>query len=84
VTRRADSEIAVEFGRRLLSAGRAAGLTQELLAEKAGLHPVTISTLENAKRSATVPTLVRVAQALDLDPAELVRGLRAGGRKQPT
>lgn len=77
VTRRADAEIATEFGRRLAAARATAGLTQEQLAEKTGLHPVTISTLENAKRSATVPTLVRIAQGLSIDPGELVRDLRA-------
>jgi transcriptional regulator with XRE-family HTH domain len=76
MTRPADLAIAREFGQRLARARRDAGLTQERLAEKAGLHPVTVSTLETASRAASVPTLVRVAAALDLDPAVLVAGIR--------
>lgn len=76
MTRPADVAIAREFGRRLAEARRDAGLTQEQLAERAGLHPVTISTLETASRAASVPTLVRVAAALGVDPAVLVTGLR--------
>lgn len=75
MTRRADAEIAEEFGRRLRSARLAAGLTQEQLAEKAGLHAVTISTLETAKRSGTIPTLIRLCAALDADAGDLLRGL---------
>lgn len=76
VTRAADVHIARQFGERLASARHKAALTQEQLAEKAGLHPVTISTLETATRAASVPTLVRIAAALDVDPGDLVRGLR--------
>lgn len=75
MTRQADQAIASEFGRRLAKARREAGLTQEQLAERAGLHAVTISTLETAARAASVPTLVRLAQALAIDPAELVAGM---------
>ena len=76
MTRPADVDIAREFGRRLAAARRSAELTQEQLAERAGLHPVTISTLETATRAASVPTLVRLAHALGVDPAQLVEGLK--------
>lgn len=76
MTRPEDEKIAQEFGRRLAAARTNAGLTQEQLAERAGLHPVTISTLERATRAASVPTLIRLAAALAVDPSELVRDLK--------
>lgn len=75
MTRAADQPIATAFGRRLAAARHDAGLTQEQLAERAGVHAVTISTLETATRAASVPTLVRLAAALDINPAVLVDGL---------
>lgn len=76
MTRAADQTIAAEFGERLAAERRERGLTQEQLAERAGLHPVTISTLETATRAASVPTLVRVAAALGCDAGDLVRELK--------
>lgn len=75
MTAEADRHIAAEFGRRLADHRRAAGLTQEALAERAGLHAVTISYLETGIRAASVPTLVRVADALGVAPGILVDGI---------
>jgi transcriptional regulator with XRE-family HTH domain len=59
----------------LLGARRDAGLTQEQLAERSELHPTQIERLE---RGATLPhldTLVKLAGALDVPPAELCAGV---------
>ena len=48
-----------------------AGLTQEELAERAGLTPHAISALERGVRTRPYPHTVRsLAEALDLDAAE--------------
>lgn len=53
------------------------GLSQEELAARADLHRTYISSLEQGRRNVAIRNLVRLAEALDFDPAELVRGLRS-------
>lgn len=67
-----DVEIAAAFGRRLRVLRKGAELTQEALAERAGLHPTFISNLERGFRVPTVVTLVRLADALDVLPGDIV------------
>ena len=52
-------------------------LTQEALAEKAGLPVETISRAENARMMPTLATLAAVATALGVDLADLVDPSRA-------
>lgn len=52
------------------------GLSQEALGEAAGLHRTEISLLERAVREPRLRTIVRLARALKLDPAELLNGVR--------
>ncbi len=59
----------------------AKGMTQEELAEKAGLSARYIGGIERADVSASVTVLGRVADALEVDASELVRALRSTGRK---
>lgn len=49
-----------------------AGLTQERLAEKAGLHRTYISLLECNRKSPTVDVLFRISSALGLKASELI------------
>ena len=52
---------------------RIAGLTQEQLAEKAGVDASIISRLERGtRRRASYDSIVRLARALNLEPEELV------------
>jgi transcriptional regulator with XRE-family HTH domain len=60
------------FGERLRDLREAAGLTQEALAEAAGVHWVTISRIETGVREVGVTTVVDLAAALGLDPSELL------------
>ena len=41
-------------------------MTQEQLAEKAGLHPVYISQVERADRAITIDSLLKVTKALGI------------------
>jgi transcriptional regulator with XRE-family HTH domain len=52
---------------------RARELTQEELADRAGLSSRYLGSIERAKVSASVTILGRIAQALRLDPCELIR-----------
>ncbi|MBF0695865.1 helix-turn-helix transcriptional regulator [Actinomyces bowdenii] len=51
------------------------GLSQEALAERAGLHWTYVGQVERGRRNLSLHNLLRLAQALDTDPGELVRGM---------
>jgi transcriptional regulator with XRE-family HTH domain len=63
------------FGENLRRARKKAGLSQEALGFKAGLHTTEISRLERAVRDPRLSTISRLAKALDLDTETLVRGV---------
>jgi transcriptional regulator with XRE-family HTH domain len=52
------------------------GLSQEELAWAAEMHPTEISRLERNVRDPRFTTIVRIAKALRIRPAELMRGIR--------
>lgn len=54
----------------------ARGLSQEDLARMAGLHRTAISLIERSERDPRLATIVRVARALGIPPAELLDGIR--------
>jgi transcriptional regulator with XRE-family HTH domain len=51
------------------------GISQEKLAEKAGLHHNYIGELERGEKAASIDTLVKIAQALGLQVRALVGSL---------
>lgn len=61
------------LGAELRKAREAAGLSQEKLAFKAGVHRTYISMLERGKASPTLETLFRLCDALDLRASDVVR-----------
>lgn len=52
------------------------GLTQEDLAHRAGLHPVELGRAERGTRDLRISTVVKIARGLDIEAAELLRGIR--------
>lgn len=70
-----DQAVAVAVGLRIREVRTAKGLSQENLAEAAGLHPTFISNLERGYRVPTVPTLLRIAAGLGVAPGELLDGI---------
>ncbi len=60
------------------------GLSQEQLAERAGLHWTHISGIERAQYNLKLSTLTRVARGLDISLSELFSGIRPSGRKTAT
>ena len=55
----------------------ARALTQEKLAEKAGLDPTYISGIERGLRNPGIKNVARLAKALGLSTAELCKGVDA-------
>ena len=55
---------------------RELGLSQEALAEGSELHWTFIGPVERGQRNLSLHNILRVARVLDVDPGELVRGLR--------
>lgn len=54
----------------------AKGMTQEELAEKAGLSARYIGAIERANKSASVSVLGRIADALEVEPTEMIQRAR--------
>ncbi len=51
------------------------GLSQEELAARCGLHRTEISFLERAQREPRLSTIVKLAKALNVSAADLLKGL---------
>jgi transcriptional regulator with XRE-family HTH domain len=64
------------FAANLRRLRREAGLSQEGLAGRTGLHPTEISRLERAVREPRLGTIVRLARGLDVRVESLVSGIR--------
>lgn len=56
-----------------------AGLSQETLAELAGIHRTEVSLLEREKREPRMATLIALAGALDVSVGVLVKGIKWDG-----
>ena len=64
------------LGDNLRAFRKRAKLSQEKLAERAGLSVVFISLLENGWRTVSVDALLRIAKSLRVELEELVRGVK--------
>jgi transcriptional regulator with XRE-family HTH domain len=71
-------KILSQFGDRVREARRDRGFSQELLAERSGLHRTYIGTVERGERNPALVNLVRIADALEIDVSSLMRGLTLG------
>jgi transcriptional regulator with XRE-family HTH domain len=71
------------FGERLRQVRLAKRLSQEALADAAGLHRTHVSLIERGRRSVRLETLERLARALAVQPAALLPSLNEStdGRK---
>jgi transcriptional regulator with XRE-family HTH domain len=54
---------------------QARGWSQEALADLAGLHRTYVGSIERGERNVSVDNIERLAQALGLDPADLLKRL---------
>jgi transcriptional regulator with XRE-family HTH domain len=64
-------EILRLFGERLRELRTERGLSQERLAELAGLDRNYIGQIERAERNVALVNIVRIAKALETEPAEM-------------
>jgi transcriptional regulator with XRE-family HTH domain len=67
--------VAERFGENVMLARRRAGLSQEALGFRASLHRTEISQLERGARLAKIDTVVKLAGALSVPPADLLKGM---------
>jgi transcriptional regulator with XRE-family HTH domain len=68
---------AVHIGQRLTEARARRLLTQEELAQKAGISPATVVNIERDHQRPHFRTIRKLAAALDVEPAELLGGKHA-------
>lgn len=59
------------FGKNVRHWRKQRGLSQEELADRAQLHPTYVSGIETGYRNPTVKIVGRIADALDVEPADL-------------
>jgi putative transcriptional regulator len=52
-----------------------AGLSQQALSDYAGVDRKTVNRIENGHFSPNIETLLRLATALDVEPAEIFKGV---------
>lgn len=74
-TDRKRAAVTVELGRRVRALRQERSLSQEKLAEKARVHRTYVGSLERGERNVALINIVRLAEALDVDPCELVKGM---------
>lgn len=65
----------VAFGERVRHHRKHVGISQEKLGELAGLHRTYIGHVERGEVNPTLTSIVRLADALEVDPGVLVSGL---------
>jgi transcriptional regulator with XRE-family HTH domain len=68
-------DVASRFGENLSRCRERADISQEELGIRASLHRTEISQLERGLRVARIDTLVKLAGALGVPPAELIAGI---------
>ena len=64
------------FATRLKEVRQSKGLSQEGLADRAGLHRTYIGSVERAERNVSIDNMERIARALEVDITELLRSDR--------
>jgi transcriptional regulator with XRE-family HTH domain len=72
------SDVQVRFGERLRQLREKAGVSQEKLAELAGLHRTYVSSVERGKRNISLVNIERLAEALGVPLRALMPGPRKG------
>jgi len=67
------TEILAIFGQRVRNERLKQGLSQEQLAEKAGLHRTYIGMIERAEKNITLINIEKLAKALEMSPDALLK-----------
>lgn len=75
-------EVAVIIAHNLRRIRKRAGVTQQEVADLAGINRVDYAKFETAKRLATIPTLLKIAVALNVTMDELLKGVLEAAMKE--
>jgi transcriptional regulator with XRE-family HTH domain len=70
-----ESKYLKAFGKRLADVRRTRGLTQEQLAERADVTPLSIGYIEQGRRWPRLVTLQKLAKCLNVPVGEFFKGL---------
>ena len=81
--RRSTETARLRFARLLRSERLARGISQEALAELAGLHRTYVGSVEQGERNIAVDNMEALAKALDLDISDLLQVPVEAGSKSP-
>ena len=65
------------FGSRVRERRTELGLSQEALADRAGLHWTYVGSVERGQRNVALQNILKLAAALEVDSGTLLRGLTA-------
>lgn len=68
---RTEDEGRATFGRQVRRLREAAGMSQEVLADRAGLHRTYVSSLERGQRNVGLDNILSLANALGVRPGRL-------------
>lgn len=67
------SQILIMFGEKVREERKKKGLSQEQLAEKAGVHRTYIGMIERAEKNITLENIEKIAKALGKNPGDLLK-----------
>ncbi len=73
-------KLLVSFGKRLRELRTEKGISQEALALDAGFDRTYMSLIERGKRNPSLVSICRIAQILEVNPQELLAGVKLGKR----
>jgi len=68
-----DKEILIKFGSKVRELRNSLGISQEELADKAGLHRTYIGMIERAEKNITLINIEKIAKALGFPINELLK-----------
>ena len=68
-------EILVKFGKKVREERKKLGFSQEVLAEKAGVHRTYIGMIERGEKNITLANIQKVSKALKIKISKLTEGL---------
>ena len=66
-----EKEILIKFGNKIRKLRNSLGISQEELADKAGLHRTYIGMIERAEKNITLINIEKIANALEVNIKEL-------------
>lgn len=68
-----NKEVLIKFGNRVREERLSRGLSQEALAERAGVHRTYVGMIERAEKNITLQNIERIAKALDIPIDKLMK-----------